>query len=199
MCSTPRCLFATTSMSAQLFVAISAFALVACVAHARRTPRIKAVRSAVTWQVKRFDELSMPQMYNVLKLRQETFLLGQQWLVPDIDGSDNDFLHVLGHENGSDDLIGYARMAKRGSELTIGRVLIAPSHRGQRLSYALMQIAVDAVRAEHGSGMPIKIGAQAHLQRMYEKLGFVVVSDEYEVYGRSHVDMTLAGPLLQQS
>ena len=78
--------------------------------------------------------------------------------------------------------------------LTIGRVIVDESKRGQGLSYKLMQRSIDLVLARYGREMPITIGAQAHLQGLYRKLGFVASSEEYDEDGIPHIDMTLAVP-----
>jgi ElaA protein len=154
---------------------------------------VENIDSKITWSVLLFDELSTSALYDVLKLRQDVFVLEQTCLFPDIDGADQQCLHLLGYDESSR-LVGYSRMGGAGlsypDALTIGRVIVAPSARGRGLSYSVMRRSIDAVRSAYGH-QPITIGAQAHLQALYGQLGFEASSAEYEEDGIPHIDMTL--------
>ena len=155
--------------------------------------RADAAFDELTWRVAAFDELTVCELYDVLELRQRIFVLEQTCLFPDIDGADQRFLHLIAYDG--DKLVGYTRMGDVGTSypeaLTVGRVIVAPSHRGAGLSYPLMRRSIDAVRARYGRHLPVIIGAQAHLQRLYTRLGFVASSEEYDEDGIPHIDMTL--------
>ena len=74
-------------------------------------------------------------------------------------------------------------------------MLLDESYRGQDLSYQLMQRSIELVRDRYGLGIPITVGAQTHLQRLYNKLGFVATSDAYDEDGIPHIEMTYWLPL----
>jgi ElaA protein len=154
-----------------------------------------SVAADLAWHVKTLEELSVSELYHVLELRQRVFVLEQSCLFPDIDNADDKLLHLLAYDGPT--LVAYSRMGNVGTSsyagaLTIGRVIVQPEHRGRGLFYPLMQRSIDAVRSAYGQKLPITIGAQAHLQRLYGRLGFVPVSDQCDDDGILHIDMTLA-------
>lgn len=156
------------------------------------TEERKNTNERITWEVKEFDELHVRQLYAVLELRQQIFVLEQTCLFPDIDAADQQALHLLAFSG--EELVAYTRMGDVGSSykdaLTIGRVMVRHDYRGRGLSYPLMRKSIDAVRQRYGP-LPITIGAQAHLQALYRRLGFQAVSDEYDEDGIPHIDMSL--------
>jgi ElaA protein len=140
--------------------------------------------------LKRFDELTMRELYALLKLRQDVFIVEQACAFPDIDGKDPIAMHLLMYLD--NELVGYTRLFDMGQSyadaLAIGRVVVAPKARGTGMSYTLMKHSI--VRAFQCFGKnDIKIGAQAHLAKMYGKLGFVQSSDEYDEDGIAHIEM----------
>ena len=147
------------------------------------------------WHLATFEQLTNQQLYDALSLRQRVFIVEQTCLFNDIDEADDQFLHLLAYD--ANKLVGYTRMGGVGASypdaLTIGRVVVDPSHRGRGLSYPLMERSIDAVRARFGEE-PITIGAQAQLQDLYTRLGFVATSEEYLEDDIPHIDMTLTGP-----
>ena len=138
----------------------------------------------VTWVCADFAELTVRQLYDVLELRQRVFVLEQDCLFPDIDGDDQNLCHLMAYDG--DSLVAYSRFGAG----TIGRVIIAKSHRGRGMSYDLMLRSIEAVRSRYGP-LPITIGAQAHLQGLYKRIGFVPSSEEYDEDGIMHIDMIL--------
>ena len=140
--------------------------------------------------LKCFDELTMRELYELLKLRQDVFIVEQDCAFPDIDGKDPIALHLLMYRDRR--LVGYTRLFDVGQSysdaLASGRVVVAPEARGTGLSYALMKHSIDRAFQCFGKN-DIKIGAQAHLENMYGKLGFVQSSDEYDEDGIAHIEM----------
>ena len=151
--------------------------------------------AGIQYRVASFSELSAAEVYSMLELRQRVFVLEQECLFPDIDGADQDFLHLLAFDGSK--LVGYTRIGDVGlsypDALTIGRVIIEESYRGRGLAYPLMRESIDAARGRYGM-LPITIGAQAHLQGLYRHIGFVASSSEYDEDGIMHIDMTLEAP-----
>ncbi|RME97033.1 MAG: GNAT family N-acetyltransferase [Bacteroidetes bacterium] len=138
-----------------------------------------------------FAELSVSQLYALLQLRQEVFVVEQFCPYLDADDKDQAAYHLLGyHTQGQ--LYAYARLLAPGvaypTYATIGRVVTAPAARGQRIGYDLMQEALAAC-AHLFPGYDCKISAQAHLQHFYQRLGFVVSGKSYLEDGIPHVPM----------
>jgi ElaA protein len=145
------------------------------------------------WQWSRFSELTPEDLYAVVRLREEVFIVEQQCAYPDADGRDPQAWHLLGWSNGEDGrgLVAYARIFEPGvrySEGSIGRVVTAPRVRGTGLGRDLM---AEALRRLEGlaPGQTVKIAAQRRLEKFYLDLGFRTVSAPYEEDGIIHVDM----------
>ena len=160
---------------------------------ARNLSGTKGAPPNPSWQWSRFSELSPEDLYAVVRLREEVFIVEQQCAYPDADGRDPLAWHLLGwsdRENGKT-LVAYARIFEPGlryTEGSIGRVVTAPEVRGTGLGKALM---AEALRRLDGlaPGQTIKIAAQRRLEKFYLELGFRTVSAPYEEDGIMHVDM----------
>lgn len=140
-------------------------------------------------RIKAFNDLTLEELYTLLKLREEVFIMEQKILYPDLDGTDKDAYHIMIYEE--DLMVAYARAFLKGvkySEASIGRVATRPSHRGQGYGTPLMNEAISHLLAqgEH----EIKISAQAYAQGYYEKFGFVLTEkDSYLEDTIPHVEM----------
>lgn len=156
----------------------------------------------VTWHCLRYDELSRDDVYDLLRLRSEVFVVEQACAYLDPDGKDRDeqARHLLGRDaNGN--LLAYARLLPPGlsfAEASFGRVVTAASARGQGLGHALV---IEAIRnmdtlCPHDA---IQIGAQAHLAAYYAKHGFEICSDVYDEDGIPHVHMRRSSSGARQS
>lgn len=144
---------------------------------------------ALQWNLKKFDELSNKELYRILKLRMEVFVLEQECLYPELDDKDFACLHLWAEQEGS--ILAYTRLVPPGlsyPQASIGRVIVAEQARGTGLSQQLMISSIESVSKEFGVN-DIQIGAQFHLKSFYEKLGFEQVSDPYPDYGILHIDM----------
>ncbi len=143
----------------------------------------------IAWRCARFDELSAREVYELMRLRSEVFVVEQRCVYLDADGADPGCWHLMGQDGG--ELQAYARLVPAGlkfAEASIGRVVCDPSTRGTGLGHALMREAVERVRALWGPG-PIRIGAQAHLEGFYRQHGFVPDSAPYDEDGIPHIEM----------
>jgi len=139
--------------------------------------------------MKRFDELTNIELYQILRLRQEIFIVEQACAYSDVDGKDKTAHHLMAFEDG--ELVGCLRVLERGisfAEASIGRVVVAEGYRGRGIAKELMQRALDFTRTEWNEAR-IKISAQTYAIPFYAGVGFRAVSAEYLEDGIPHVDM----------
>jgi ElaA protein len=137
--------------------------------------------------IKKFNELSLDELYEILKLRAEVFVVEQDCVYQDLDGIDQDAWHVYIKENGK--IVGYLRVIDKGNrldEVSIGRVISLKRRCG--IGNKLMEIGKRVAKEKYGA-TKIKIGAQVQAQPFYEQAGFEVVSEQYLEDGIPHVYM----------
>jgi len=144
----------------------------------------------IYWELKFFDELSNKQLYDIMQLRAEVFVVEQNCPYQDADGKDVKSFHLMGrNEDGV--LVVYSRILPAGisyKEASIGRVVSSPIVRGTGAGKELMTQSIKEIETLFGK-CPIKIGAQLYLKKFYEAFGFVVCGDEYLEDGIPHVEM----------
>ncbi len=143
----------------------------------------------IQWQKIYFQNLSAAQLYAVLQLRNEVFVVEQQCIFQDADNHDQVSYHLLGW--GQDALIAYARIIPPGQiyeNASIGRVVCKQIYRGKNLGKLLMQEAI-AYCVELFGQHTITIGAQLYLKEFYTSLGFQQCSDIYLEDGIEHIKM----------
>ncbi|MBO9619945.1 MAG: GNAT family N-acetyltransferase [Niabella sp.] len=143
----------------------------------------------IEWTCKTFAELSTTELYHILQLRAAVFVVEQQCAYQDIDGKDLKGYHLTGWHNGA--AVAYTRLLPKGvsyAEQSIGRVVTAQAYRALGLGRVLMQQSIEASYRLFGK-TPIRIGAQQHLKRFYESLGFQQASDLYDEDGIPHIEM----------
>ena len=144
---------------------------------------------ALEWRLATFDGLTAPELYTLLQLRTEVFVVEQNCVFQDMDGADDQAAHLLGTHQGQ--LVAYARLFPVGvkfTEASIGRVVTRDSARGQGLGHLLILRAIAAVQTLWGD-QPIRIGAQARLKAYYSQHGFVDVGVPYIEDGIDHLEM----------
>ncbi len=145
----------------------------------------------MTFTFKHFTELTLTELYNILQLRAEIFVVEQDCVFNDLDNLDQEATHLFTKKD--NEIIAYARLLKPGTrfpDYSIGRVVVKESERGTGLGKNLMQEAQRYTREKWGAGK-IKISAQKYLQRFYEDLGFKIVTEEYFEDGIPHLGMLL--------
>jgi ElaA protein len=148
-----------------------------------------ALHRALDWQLLGFDDLKSQQLYAILQLRSEVFVVEQQCIYQDMDGYDAQAWHLVGTSEGR--LLAYARCFAPGikyAEASIGRVITREALRGTGAGHALMREAIARLTEQYGP-QPIRISAQAHLQDFYAQHGFEVQGDLYDEDGIPHVEM----------
>ena len=145
--------------------------------------------SDISWRFTTFDALSLAELYAVLRLRSEVFVVEQACAFQDIDGADTRAMHLLGTAPGQ--LVAYARCFAAGvtyTESSIGRVVTHSAVRGSGAGHALMQRALASMAHQWGQ-QPIRIGAQARLEHFYAQHGFVKAGAPYVEDGIPHIEM----------
>ena len=145
------------------------------------------------WQWSRFNQLSLDDLYAVVRLREAVFIIEQNCPYPDADGRDPRAWHLLGWKKygGERKLVAYARIFEPGVryiESSVGRVVTAPEVRGTGLGKMLMAEALRRIETLV-PGQPVKIAAQRRLEDFYLGFGFRTISAPYEEDGIIHVDM----------
>ena len=144
-----------------------------------------------TWTCKSFDELTTKELYAILRLRSEVFVVEQNCVFLDMDNKDLYCHHLMGWENNQ--LLGYSRVLNAGisyEESSIGRIVTSPSARGRGIGRDLLIQSINTLYSLQGK-RDIRIGAQYYLKKFYESFGFVQKGDIYLEDGIEHIEMLL--------
>ena len=150
----------------------------------------------VTWRCLPFDALLPRTLYALLQLRSAVFVVEQRCAYQELDGLDQDALHLVAWEGAQ--VAACLRLLAPGVKRpgpVIGRVLTRADLRGHGLGGELMRRGL-AEAARRWPGQPVQISAQAHLQGFYGALGFATISDPYDEDGIPHVGMRCDSPAL---
>ena len=142
------------------------------------------------FQMKSWAELDKSELYQLLQLRAQIFVVEQECAYQDLDGQDPEALHLLASDE-HQTLVAYARLYETQIDtkdyVAIGRVCTAEAYRGQGISRQLMQQAISYI--ESNQKKPITVSAQAYLEQFYQSLGFATVSEPYLEDGIPHIRM----------
>lgn len=139
--------------------------------------------------IRKFSALTTGQLYDILQLRSEIFVVEQQCIYNDLDGLDKDATHMIIQEFGL--TIATARILPAGirfPQVSIGRVVVHQAYRGRDYGKILMRRAIQYA-TEAWNAVEIKISAQLYLKKFYEELGFMQVTDVYDEDGIPHIGM----------
>jgi ElaA protein len=142
---------------------------------------------------KSFDQLTPAELYDLLRLRSEVFVVEQNCVFLDMDNKDQHCHHLLIYDK---ILVAVSRLVPPGisyPEMSIGRVVNHPSVRGTGAGKLLMQESLRHLYSLHGPG-PVQIGAQFYLKRFYESFGFRQFGDVYDEDGIDHIHMIKEKP-----
>jgi ElaA protein len=143
------------------------------------------------WEIKRFEALSINELYQILHLRSEVFVVEQNCVYQDIDGKDQKALHVFGIHEGT--ILAYARLFKPKDyfeKASIGRVVVDHSYRDKKIGHILLRESIDGIR-EHFGESQITISAQLYLKKFYESHGFIQTSEMYLEDDIPHIEMKI--------
>ena len=147
----------------------------------------------LNWTAKPYDELNLTELYELLRLRVEVFVVEQNCPFQDLDRQDDKAYHLLGYTE-DNELAAYARLFDAGisyEEVAIGRVAVSGAHRRMGLGQELMRQAIAYCEVLYGP-QPIKIGAQQYLEQFYQSFGFRQCGEGYLEDGIPHMPMLRA-------
>ena len=141
------------------------------------------------WKIKSFDSLSANELYDILRLRSEIFVVEQNCVYLDPDGKDKLALHLFGEFEGK--IVAYSRLFKPGisfGNASIGRVVVDANYRDRKWGHDLMRESIAEIKNHFGESK-ITIGAQLYLKKFYESHGFVQTSEMYLEDDIPHIEM----------
>ncbi|MCF6348860.1 MAG: GNAT family N-acetyltransferase [Flavobacteriaceae bacterium] len=147
----------------------------------------------MTWLVKKFNEISLNELYDILQLRINVFIVEQNCPYPELDNKDKKAFHLFSKDKNAN-IIAYTRIFKPGDyykEVAFGRVVVHKDFRNQKLGYKLIEQTINKIEQLFGN-TPIKIGAQTYLKEFYESFDFQQVGKEYIEDGIPHIYMIKA-------
>lgn len=145
--------------------------------------------SNIIWNIKNFDEFTVPELYAVLKSRIDVFVIEQNCPYPDLDNYDQRAIHLWAEENG--EVMAYCRIFNKGikyAEASIGRVLTTEKARGKSLGKLLIQYAVETIENRFHTS-EIRISAQDYLLKFYGDFGFEDTGKKYLEDNIPHTEM----------
>ena len=145
----------------------------------------------LNWIFKKFDELSARELYAIMQLRNEVFVVEQNCVYQDADNKDQLSMHFCGWDG--EKLVAYTRIIPPGIsyiEASIGRVVTSRAYRNTGAGRQLMKESI-GLTCSRFNCTQIKIGAQVYLTKFYQSFGFTACSDEYLEDGIAHIEMIL--------
>jgi len=143
----------------------------------------------IDWMLKKFDELTAQELYSILQLRNEVFVVEQNCVFQDADNKDQFSYHLMGWEG--EKLIAYSRIIPPGMVYefpSIGRVVTSPLSRRNGSGKILMNESIKAIQKLFGEAA-IELGAQLYLKKFYESFGFIQSGEIYLEDGIQHIEM----------
>ena len=143
----------------------------------------------INWVVRSWPELSLMELYSVLRLRSEVFVVEQDCVYQDIDNKDQKAIHLLGYKK--EELIAYSRIFNEGDYFkatSFGRAIIKKEKRGLGYGDELVKESLRIIKSKYGN-KKVKISAQAHLKNFYAKHTFIAKGEEYLEDGIPHISM----------
>ncbi len=146
--------------------------------------------NTINWVTKKFEDLSANELYEILRLRSEVFVVEQNCVFLDMDNNDQKAYHTMGWLDNvlvATTRLFYAGQMYEGYQ-SIGRVVGSPKHRGLGIGKDLMQYSISECERLFGKG-PIKIGAQLYLKKFYNEQGFEQAGEMYYEDEIEHIPM----------
>ena len=145
----------------------------------------------ITWYHKHFKELNTTELYHILQLRNEVFIVEQHCPFQDLDDKDFKCYHLMGFDSDAQKLLAYTRIVPAKvsyHEPSIGRVVTSHLARKEGIGKELMKKSIELLEELYGS-VSIKIGAQLYLKKFYESFGFKQIEEVYLEDGIEHILM----------
>ena len=143
----------------------------------------------IQWKIKSFEDLSVHELYDILRLRSEIFVVEQNCVYLDLDGKDKVALHLFGESEGK--IVAHSRLFKPEisfENASIGRVVVDANYRDRKYGHDLMREAIAGIKNHFGESK-ITIGAQLYLKKFYESHGFIQTSEMYLEDDIPHIEM----------
>jgi ElaA protein len=152
------------------------------------------IKPMLTVTVKQFQELTIDELYDMLQMRSEVFVVEQDCVYQDIDGKDRKSLHVIGKDE-NEKIVAYTRIFDAGDyfdQASIGRVVVSSTARAFGYGHDIMKASIAAIHKNYHT-KDIKISAQTYLKKFYESHSFAKVGEEYLEDGIPHIGMVRNG------
>lgn len=149
----------------------------------------------LNWICAHFSSLTVDELYELLQVRADVFVIEQQCIYKDLDDKDRNCYHLLGKNRETGKLEAYSRIVPPGisyEEPSIGRILTTQSSRGNNLGKELLEKSIGETQKLYPNH-PIRIGAQTYLIRFYNSFGFVEQGEPYDEDGIEHIEMVKPG------
>ena len=143
----------------------------------------------IQWQIKSFEDLSVHELYDIMRLRSEIFVVEQNCVYLDLDGKDKVALHLFGEYESK--IVAHSRLFTPGisfENASIGRVVVDANYRDRKWGHDLMREAIAGIKNHFGESK-ITIGAQLYLKKFYESHGFFKTSEMYLEDEIPHIEM----------
>jgi ElaA protein len=145
----------------------------------------------IKWVTKKFEALSVVELYQILRLRSEIFVVEQNCVYQDLDNKDQKALHLFGEYDGK--IIAYSRLFKAGDYFdcsSIGRVVVDENYRDKKFGHELIKQGISEIK-NHFNEEKITISAQLYLKKFYESHGFIQTSEMYLEDDIPHIEMKI--------
>lgn len=147
------------------------------------------MKSSIVWKIKPFSKLSTEELYQILKIRQQVFIVEQTCYYLDADGYDQQAVHIWAEKEG--EILAYSRVFEPGikyKEASIGRVLTNPNYRKNNLGKILIRFSINTIESRFRT-QSIRISAQDYLLRFYSEFGFQDTGKKYLEDDIPHTEM----------
>lgn len=142
------------------------------------------------WEIKKFEELSLKQLYGIVRSRCEVFIQEQKIVCEEeIDGLDDKCIHIFLEEKGR--VAAYCRIVPKGigyENISIGRVLVLNEFRRKGIAKEMLEVAIEYIERNFEEDK-IVLSAQVYAKGLYESVGFIGVNEVYEEAGIPHIKM----------
>lgn len=141
------------------------------------------------YKIKAFEELNTKELYSILRLRSEIFVVEQNCVYQDLDNKDLSGYHLMAIDN--NEIVAYLRILPKGvsyKEMSIGRFVVRKDYRRNNLGLELLNKALKFI-GENLKEKEVRISAQVYVKELYKKAGFIEVSEEYLEDDIPHVEM----------
>lgn len=142
------------------------------------------------FQQKSFEQLTTTELFEIYRVRVAVFVVEQTCAYQEVDDLDVRAQHLFTQDTAGA-ITAYARLMDEGQQVRIGRVLVAPTNRGNGAGRQLVSVAIAAAHQTYPAAQTIVIQAQAYLQKFYASFGFQPTSAVYLDTGIPHIDMVL--------